>query len=216
MDQNKARRAKKRKINPINDPEFDVGFEDHGINGTTQLAAPNVAPETNEQLTRSDTEIEIGSDSENLSSGVISRPLVSLNRSITPPAGHRPSKTTIRPEPEKDRVIREDKNSAVEQDVKLIPSPFQLTRIRDLPASSNVDTIGLSDILGDPLIKECWQFNYLFNLEFLMFVSASIDGSSTLTLLRSAFDEDVRSLVQVKVVHGSWKREDPHRIGLEV
>lgn len=49
-----------------------------------------------------------------------------------------------------------------------IPSPVQLTRIRDLDVSKNVDTIGLHDILGDPLIKECWQFNYLFDVDFLM------------------------------------------------
>lgn len=47
-------------------------------------------------------------------------------------------------------------------------SPFQLTHIKDLPDHLNVDTIKLSDILGDPLIKECWQFNYLFDLDFLM------------------------------------------------
>ncbi|KAI9749617.1 MAG: hypothetical protein M1835_001517, partial [Candelina submexicana] len=78
-------------------------------------------------------------------------------------------------------------------------SPIQLTRIRDLAASSNVDTVRLKDLLGDPLIKECWQFNYLFDIDFLM----------------SNFDEDVRGLIQVKVVHGSWKKEDPRRIYLQ-
>jgi tyrosyl-DNA phosphodiesterase-1 len=51
---------------------------------------------------------------------------------------------------------------------KLVPSPFHLTRIRGLPSSSNVDTVSLKDILGDPMIKECWQFNYMFDIEFLM------------------------------------------------
>lgn len=32
----------------------------------------------------------------------------------------------------------------------------------------------------------------------------------------SQFDEDVRGLVQVKVVHGSWKRDAPHRIRVDV
>lgn len=32
----------------------------------------------------------------------------------------------------------------------------------------------------------------------------------------SQFDEDVRSLVQVKVVHGSWERESANRIRVDV
>jgi hypothetical protein len=34
--------------------------------------------------------------------------------------------------------------------------------------------------------------------------------------LMSQFDEDVRRLVQVKVVHGSWKKDAPNRIRIEV
>lgn len=83
---------------------------------------------------------------------------------------------------------------------KLVRSPFQLTAIRDLPAASNVDSVSLKDILGDPLIAECWEFNYLHDLDFLM----------------NAFDEDVRGLVRVHVVHGFWKKEDPSRRRLEV
>jgi len=51
---------------------------------------------------------------------------------------------------------------------KFVSSPIQLTRIDDLMPSQNVDTIGLKDILGDPLIKECWNFNFLFDLDFVM------------------------------------------------
>ncbi|GAB1316677.1 hypothetical protein MFIFM68171_06887 [Madurella fahalii] len=78
-------------------------------------------------------------------------------------------------------------------------SPFQLTKIRDLPPELNRDTVALGDILGDPLISECWEFNYLHDIGFLM----------------SAFDPDVRSLVKVHVVHGFWKREDPNRLALQ-
>ena len=81
-----------------------------------------------------------------------------------------------------------------------MPSPFQLTSIRDLPASSNVDAVSLKDILCDPLIAECWEFNYMHNLDFLM----------------DAFDDDVRDLVKVHVVHGFWKNEDPSRLRLKV
>lgn len=50
------------------------------------------------------------------------------------------------------------------------------------------------------MIRECWQFNYLFDVDYLM----------------SQFDEDVRDLVIVKVVHGSWKREASNRIRVDV
>ncbi|MDA4132160.1 MAG: tyrosyl-DNA phosphodiesterase 1, partial [Thaumarchaeota archaeon] len=79
-------------------------------------------------------------------------------------------------------------------------SPFQLTAIRDLPAEANVDAVMLRDVLGDPLIAECWEFNYLHDIDFLM----------------GHFDEDVRDLVRVHVVHGFWKREDESRLALQV
>lgn len=80
-----------------------------------------------------------------------------------------------------------------------VPSPVQLTRIRDLPDAANVDAVGLGEILGDPLIVECWQFNFMFDVDFLM----------------GALDEDVRRSVRVKVVHGSWRREDQQKIRME-
>jgi MATE family multidrug resistance protein len=84
--------------------------------------------------------------------------------------------------------------------VAIQKSPWQLTRIRDLPEEVNKDTITLEDILGDPLICECWQFNFLHDIPFVM----------------NAFDERVRHLVQVHVVHGFWKRNDLSRIVLSV
>lgn len=50
------------------------------------------------------------------------------------------------------------------------------------------------------MIRECWQFNYLFDVDFLM----------------SQFDEDVRDLVSVKVVHGSWKSQSDNKIRIDV
>lgn len=83
---------------------------------------------------------------------------------------------------------------------KLIESPFKLTTIRDLSEESNIGAVSLHDLLGDPLITECWEFNYLHDVDFLM----------------SHFDEDTRSLVKVHIVHGFWKRDDTHRLSLEV
>lgn len=51
---------------------------------------------------------------------------------------------------------------------KILPSPIQLTRIQNLPSSHNVDSVSLRDLIGDPMIKECWQFNYLLDLDFIM------------------------------------------------
>lgn len=87
------------------------------------------------------------------------------------------------------RLVR---SQAPTQEPVIIPSPFQLTRIQDLSPSQNVDTLTLNDILGSPLISECWEFNYLHDIDFLM----------------SHFDEDIRHLVKVHVVHGFWKHED--------
>ncbi|PYH87336.1 phospholipase D/nuclease, partial [Aspergillus ellipticus CBS 707.79] len=82
-----------------------------------------------------------------------------------------------------------------------IPSPINLTHIASLPPTSpsNTSTLRLRDILNDPLIRECWQFNYLIDVDFLM----------------RQFDEDVRGLVRVKVVHGSWKREAENRVRID-
>lgn len=82
----------------------------------------------------------------------------------------------------------------------VIRSPWQLTWIRDLPDDQNRDAVTLKDLLGDPLISECWEFNYLHDIHFLM------DG----------FDSDVKHLVKVHVVHGFWKQEDPNRLALVV
>ncbi|KAK5939708.1 hypothetical protein PMZ80_008088 [Knufia obscura] len=82
---------------------------------------------------------------------------------------------------------------------RVIRSPFQLTRVRGLSAKDNIDSVSLHDILGDPLIKEAWIFNFCFDVNWTM----------------QHFDADVRQLVNVKIVHGSWKREDGNRQAIE-
>lgn len=79
------------------------------------------------------------------------------------------------------------------------PSPIQLTSVKDLPDNLNIDTVGLTDILGNVLIKECWIFNFLFDVDFVM----------------KQFDEDTRDLVVVKIVHGSWKNEDSNKMRID-
>ncbi|KAJ5484009.1 hypothetical protein N7539_005805 [Penicillium diatomitis] len=139
-------------------------------------------------------------------------PLASLHRSITPPPRARERAPPAAPRPPcRDMVNDQDESENSERKpsdgtpsqgtTQVIPSPFQLTHIQDYPQSKgyNVDTVKLHDILGDPMIQECWQFNYLFDVDFLM----------------SQFDQDVRSLVKVKIVHGSWERESANRIRVE-
>jgi tyrosyl-DNA phosphodiesterase-1 len=48
------------------------------------------------------------------------------------------------------------------------------------------------------MIKECWNFNFLFDVDFVM----------------KHFDADVKDLVKVKIVHGFWKRDDERRVNL--
>lgn len=51
---------------------------------------------------------------------------------------------------------------------KRLASPFQLTWIRDLPDSDNIDAIRIHDILGDVMIKEAWIFNFLIDVDWVM------------------------------------------------
>ncbi|EAW13972.1 tyrosyl-DNA phosphodiesterase 1 [Aspergillus clavatus NRRL 1] len=128
--------------------------------------------------------------------------LASLHRSITPPSSRsRRPPSNLQPRTSTGKEDTTQSGEPVGNRPRLIPSPIQLTHIRDLSAASgnNVDTVRLRDILGDPMIRECWQFNFLFDVDFLM----------------NQFDEDVRRLVQVKVVHGSWKKDAPNRIRIE-
>ncbi|KAB8349732.1 hypothetical protein FH972_023747 [Carpinus fangiana] len=64
-----------------------------------------------------------------------------------------------------------------------VPSPVSLTTIPALSSASNVDTVSLSDILGDLHIIECWNFNFLHDVDFVI-------------------------VVDVKIVHGSWDNEE--------
>ncbi|KAL1841984.1 hypothetical protein VTJ49DRAFT_6227 [Mycothermus thermophilus] len=116
----------------------------------------------------------------------------SLSHPVSPPLKKR---RLAVPEPAAEKAPEDEKPTTASR----FPSPFKLTQIRDLPPDMNRDCITLKDILGDPLISECWEFNYMHDIDFLM----------------AAFDEDVRHLVKVHIVHGFWKREDHSRLALQ-
>lgn len=81
-----------------------------------------------------------------------------LNRPISPPS----LKRQIEVKPADDLQLPSN------PDLRFVASPVHLTRIRDLSQSSNIDVVSLKDILCDPLIKETWQFNFLFDVDFVM------------------------------------------------
>ncbi|KAF2673472.1 tyrosyl-DNA phosphodiesterase [Microthyrium microscopicum] len=126
------------------------------------------------------------------------RKLESFERPISPPP-RKSRDPNIVPSPTVGTKDTSEKNTAKATSSSDIPrkSAFRLTTISDLDDASNIDTISIQDILGDPLLKEVWLFDYLFNLDFCM----------------SQFDRD--ALVQVKIVHGNWKTESPMRQHLE-
>ena len=100
----------------------------------------------------------------------------SLRRSISPPARRKRqiTQTSIGKEQYNNVAVSSFSPSSCSKKpissftVKTIPSPVQLSTINELPASSNIDTVSLKDVLGDPLIKECWLFNYLFDVDYIM------------------------------------------------
>jgi hypothetical protein len=115
-------------------------------------------------------------------------PLISLATPITPPQ----RRARLQSEPPNSLYQPLVQVSQVSRAPAAISSPFKLTTVQNLPAALNADTVTLKGLLCDPLIAECWEFNYLHDLDFLM----------------EAFDSDIRELVKVHVVHGFWKQED--------
>lgn len=100
--------------------------------------------------------------------------ITSLSRSISPPARRIPrapdvvetSRLSGLPSVDQDQSMpNKSSNSSI---LNMVSSPVHLSRVQELAASNNIDTVSLEDILGDPLIKECWAFNYLFDVDFLM------------------------------------------------
>ena len=101
------------------------------------------------------------------------RTLTSLTEPISPPARKRAQKRTIDLTNEErsteDLPPRPDLEKRPFNDSTInIPPPIQLTRVEGLAQLNNVDTVSLKDIVGDPLIKESWVFNYLFDVDFLL------------------------------------------------
>ncbi|CAZ85776.1 unnamed protein product [Tuber melanosporum] len=131
------------------------------------------------------------------------RELESLHAPVSPPMLKRKAQSPTPPSEKrlkegKARMGPEDEGSSDLMAVKpriRVASPFQLTRVDELPESENVDAVGIRDILRRGPLKEVWIFNYLFDLDWVM----------------NQFDPDVKDTVKVRIVHGSWRREDANR-----
>jgi hypothetical protein len=77
-----------------------------------------------------------------------------------------------------------------------VPSPFHLSKIRDLSEPLNRDTVSLQSLICDPMISELWEFNFMHDLAWLL----------------SNMDPDTRDSTRIHVVHGYWKSDS----GLEL
>src|ERR1700760_4099034 len=104
--------------------------------------------------------------------------LQSLERQISPPPSRKDTKSPPKqfarespPQDEKDTAVGNAAKAfssslhVVQNTKPRIPSPFQLTKIQDLPDDFNVDTVTLDDLLGRENLKEVWLFDYLFDLD---------------------------------------------------
>lgn len=123
------------------------------------------APRKKQKLTvDSETNLTVTTDS--AAATIQERVFVSLERPISPPPRRKRAAISLSASEQRLAGAATSETNGP----TIIPSPIQLTRIQDLSPEQNVDTVGLADILGDPLIKECWQFNYLHDLDFIMSV----------------------------------------------
>ena len=80
-----------------------------------------------------------------------------------------PATSTLPDELAKQDVVpAAERNSLEKNEAKFVPSPMQLTSIRDLKLYQNVDSVGLGELLGNPLIRSCVVFNYLHDIDYVM------------------------------------------------
>ena len=95
-----------------------------------------------------------------------------LTRPISPPVFKRQKKVesipTEQPKINQSTSPNDQNVQSALIERKHLSSPVQLTHVQGLSSANNVDTVRLRDIVGDPLIRECWAFNYLFDVDFLM------------------------------------------------
>ena len=138
--------AKRRRLHPVDQNESRAAIHSmlHANNGATMLN-PSANVSTSSSLTRPITPPIIRRSNQ--------APIDLTEEDIPSTSG------SVAPD-----LLEEYTHSGI----KLNPSPIHLTEVEGLSSALNIDTISLQDIVGDPLVRECWVFNYLFDVEFLM------------------------------------------------
>ena len=130
-----------------------------------------------------------------------------LDRPISPPPRkrgreHNEESTTEAPKKQKnsESQVRAKETIKDDSDIRVIPSPIHLYSVKDLPASENVETIHLKDILTpQSSLDEIWTFNFMHNMEFL----------------RDLIGPKDENRVKIRIVHGYWRQEDEGRKNME-
>ncbi|EPS38991.1 hypothetical protein H072_7245 [Dactylellina haptotyla CBS 200.50] len=132
----------------------------------------------------------------------------SLNRDISPPPLRRQATVSLPMVHSNSNDISSNSSGATfpssepdqpHGDTLIVSSPFKLTHIHDFPANKNIDAIRITDILSYPLLREVWSFNFMHDLPWLV----------------SHLDPDTANSIDIKVVHGNWRKESASRIQLE-
>ncbi|KAL9090521.1 MAG: hypothetical protein Q9165_005282 [Trypethelium subeluteriae] len=158
MATDNLRAAKRRRLDLNNDASTQ-------LQGSEALISSPKAPSEG-YVTKSGSETESEVDDDDNVSTSCTR-LRSLDRVITPPQNAMSWVDASVLD-----GVEEYPSSSIQHraspEIQTTSSPIKLTHIEDLSPTRNVDTVSLSDLLGDPLIKECWQFNYLFDIDFIM------------------------------------------------
>jgi hypothetical protein len=81
-------------------------------------------------------------------------------------------------------------------DVHIIRSPIRLYAIKDLPASENVDTISLREILSpQSTLDELWSINFMTDMPFL----------------RQTIGKEDETRIKIRIIHGYWREGDASR-----
>lgn len=156
--------AKRRRIDDIYKGEAE------GTGATSTSLSRPVSP----PLSRRKSPTPVTTTSTNSTSLLIPAPTWGFNdvpkQTLTtppsqPPASSKPANQSLAQHTGENKHVEE---GVAGDSTRCVSSPFQLTKIRDLAPHQNVDTVELKNILGDPLIQECWNFNFLFDLDFVM------------------------------------------------
>jgi tyrosyl-DNA phosphodiesterase 1 len=156
-------------------PQFNMGGPEPGGDPPTKRR------KLNDDTTTTNNEVQGTKSPSGVRSAVAQAWIAKgLDRPISPPLSRRVKSRTTEPATSRDEQHQQTRVQQTHSTLDLrvtgtqnssfefITSPVSLTRIKDLSPAQNVDTIGLGEILGDPMIKECWNFNYLFDLDFVM------------------------------------------------